>query len=117
MTTRAQLGIVLDAAAYCAEAKLMEVQLLMEEKDYAGVAAMTGQIIKAEPGHWRGPHPARAGENSIAFVTEMGQLLAKPTGDKLVQCKGAPLCMRRAKSVFLTCQAFQAVRLKPEYPC
>ena len=53
MTTRAQLGIVLDAAAYCAEAKLMEVQLLIEEKDFAGVAAMTGQN-QAEPA-LRGP--------------------------------------------------------------
>mmetsp|Transcript_9180 Transcript_9180/g.27574 ORF Transcript_9180/g.27574 Transcript_9180/m.27574 type:complete len:464 (-) Transcript_9180:80-1471(-) len=45
---RAQLAALFELATHCTEAKLIEAQLLLQEKDYGGVVAITGQVLKAE---------------------------------------------------------------------
>ena len=41
---RAHLKTVFEAAVFCVAAKLLEAALLMEESDYGGVAAISGQV-------------------------------------------------------------------------
>ena len=41
---RVHLNTVFGAAAFCVAAKLLEAALLMEESDYGGAAAISGQV-------------------------------------------------------------------------
>ena len=43
---RAHLAAVFEAAALCVGAKLLEAAVMLEDRDYGGVVAMTGQASR-----------------------------------------------------------------------
>ncbi|KAK9811786.1 hypothetical protein WJX72_009936 [[Myrmecia] bisecta] len=48
---RTHLAAVFEVAQDCIEAKLVEANLLLADQDYGGVAAVTGHLLKGEPGN------------------------------------------------------------------
>ena len=46
---RKHLAAVFEAAAFCVGGKLLEAAVMMEEKDYGGVVALTGQACARIP--------------------------------------------------------------------
>ncbi|DBA82696.1 TPA: hypothetical protein ACH3X1_006934 [Trebouxia sp. C0004] len=47
--TRAALAAVFDVAPNCVDAKLLQAELMLDDKDYGGVVAMMGILLKGQP--------------------------------------------------------------------
>ena len=48
---RGAFTALLDSASHCTPARLLEARLLLAEQDQAGAVALTGALLKSQPGH------------------------------------------------------------------